>query len=181
MDWVLFDLKQGYCNYYASAMVVMLRTMGIPARMAAGFAQGTWNSDEQAFVVEERDAHTWVEVYFPGYGWVEFEPTAAQAPLNRGDEPRAARRLSRPTAADRRQRRPSRRSPTNTPETPLDNAANTAADARHAATLTRDGHAVDDRLAGDRADPAAAAAPAVARSVLVHPARARGSRCWRCS
>lgn len=87
VDWVVFDLKQGYCNYYASAMVVMLRTMGIPARMAAGFAQGTWNTGEQAFVVEERDAHTWVEVYFPGYGWVEFEPTAAQTQLNRGDEP----------------------------------------------------------------------------------------------
>ncbi len=87
VDWVVFDYKQGYCNYYASAMVVMLRTMGIPARMAAGFAQGTYNSDENAFVVQERDAHTWVEVYFPGYGWVEFEPTAAQAPLNRGDEP----------------------------------------------------------------------------------------------
>ncbi len=86
VDWVLFDYKQGYCNYYASAMVVMLRTMGIPARLAAGFAQGTWNDQEQAFVVQERDAHTWVEVYFPGYGWVEFEPTAAQAPINRGDE-----------------------------------------------------------------------------------------------
>jgi transglutaminase-like putative cysteine protease len=85
VDWVLFDYKQGYCNYYASAMVVMLRTMGIPARMAAGFAQGTWNAGEDAFVVQERDAHTWVEVYFPGYGWVEFEPTAAQAPVNRGD------------------------------------------------------------------------------------------------
>ncbi len=89
VDWVLFDYQQGYCNYYASAMVVMLRTMGIPARMAAGFAQGTFNSDENAFVVQERDAHTWVEVYFPGYGWIEFEPTAAQAPLNRGDEPAA--------------------------------------------------------------------------------------------
>ncbi|MEP7292815.1 MAG: transglutaminaseTgpA domain-containing protein [Chloroflexota bacterium] len=87
VDWVVFDYKQGYCNYYASAMIVMLRTMGIPARMAAGFAQGTWNADEQAFVVQERDAHTWVEVYFPGYGWVEFEPTAAQSPVNRGDEP----------------------------------------------------------------------------------------------
>lgn len=87
VDWVVFDYKQGYCNYYASAMIVMLRSMGIPARMAAGFAQGTWNEQEQAFLVQERDAHTWVEVYFPGYGWVEFEPTAAQSPVNRGDEP----------------------------------------------------------------------------------------------
>jgi hypothetical protein len=86
VDWVLFDLKQGYCNYYASAMVVMLRSMGVPARMAAGFSQGTFDPAQNAFVVQERDAHTWVEVYFPGYGWIEFEPTAAQAPLNRADD-----------------------------------------------------------------------------------------------
>jgi transglutaminase-like putative cysteine protease len=86
VDWVLFDYKQGYCNYYASAMIIMLRSQGIPARMAAGFAQGTWDAEKNAFVVLERDAHTWVEVYFPGYGWVEFEPTAAQAPLNRTDD-----------------------------------------------------------------------------------------------
>lgn len=86
VDWVLFDLRQGYCNYYASSMVMMLRILGIPSRMAAGFAQGTWDADTGQYVVEERDAHTWVEVYFPGYGWVEFEPTAAQAPLNRVDD-----------------------------------------------------------------------------------------------
>jgi transglutaminase-like putative cysteine protease len=87
VDWVLFELRQGYCNYYASAMIVMLRTLGIPARMAAGFAQGDWDAAQQVYVVEERDAHTWVEVYFPGYGWIEFEPTAAQAPLDRdGDD-----------------------------------------------------------------------------------------------
>ena len=87
IDWFLFDLQQGYCNYYASAMIMMLRSQGIPARMAAGFAQGTWSAEENGYVVTERDAHTWVEVYFPGYGWIEFEPTAAQAPLNRdGDD-----------------------------------------------------------------------------------------------
>ncbi len=86
VEWVLFDIKQGYCNYYASAMVLMLRTLGVPARMAAGFAQGTWDDAQQAYSVKERDAHTWVEVYFPGYGWIEFEPTAAQAPLNRQDD-----------------------------------------------------------------------------------------------
>ena len=86
VDWVLFDLKEGYCNYYASAMIIMLRTLGIPARMAAGFAQGTYDSTQGIYTVQERDAHTWVEVYFPGYGWIEFEPTAAQAPLNRQDD-----------------------------------------------------------------------------------------------
>ena len=83
VDWVLFDHQEGYCNYYASAMIVMLRSLGIPARLAAGFAQGTWDADQNAYIVTERDAHTWVEVYFPGYGWIEFEPTAAQAELNR--------------------------------------------------------------------------------------------------
>lgn len=87
VDWVLFDLREGYCNYYSSAMVVMLRSLGIPARMAAGFAQGEFDPAQNAYIVRERDAHTWVEVYFPGYGWVEFEPTAAQAPINRGDDP----------------------------------------------------------------------------------------------
>src|SRR5690606_28782097 len=86
VDWVLFDLREGYCNYYASAMIMMLRTLDIPARMAAAFAQGTWDADRQQYVVEGRDAHTWVEVYFPGYGWIEFEPTAAQAPLSRVDD-----------------------------------------------------------------------------------------------
>jgi transglutaminase-like putative cysteine protease len=86
VDWLLFDLKQGYCNYYASSMIMMLRTLGIPARMAAGFAQGTWDGTQGVYTVQERDAHTWVEVFFPGYGWVEFEPTAAQAPLTRQDD-----------------------------------------------------------------------------------------------
>jgi transglutaminase-like putative cysteine protease len=86
VEWFLFEEKQGYCNYYATAMVMMLRSRGIPARMAAGFAQGTWDAGRNAFLVRERDAHTWVEVYFPGYGWVEFEPTADEAPLDRADD-----------------------------------------------------------------------------------------------
>ncbi len=100
MEWVLFDYKQGYCNYYATAMIVMLRTLGIPARMAAGFAQGVYDNNEAAFVVSERDAHTWVEVYFPGYGWVEFEPTAAQAPLEReGDSSVTDQPIAPPAAS----------------------------------------------------------------------------------
>ncbi len=87
IEWFLFDTRQGYCNYYATAMVLMLRSQGIPARMAAGFAQGAWDETQGSFLVRERDAHTWVEVYFPGYGWVEFEPTADEAPIDReGDQ-----------------------------------------------------------------------------------------------
>lgn len=86
VEWVLFEMREGYCNYYATAMVMLLRTLGVPARLAAGFAQGAYDGEQNVYVVRERDAHTWVEVYFPGYGWIEFEPTAAQAPLNRVDD-----------------------------------------------------------------------------------------------
>ena len=78
VDYILFDLKEGYCDYYASSMIVMLRSQGIPARLAAGFARGTFNSEKQAYEVLNKDAHSWVEVYFPQYGWIDFEPTAAQ-------------------------------------------------------------------------------------------------------
>ena len=119
VDWVLFDLREGYCNYYASSMVVMLRSLGVPARMAAGFAQGEWDGEQNAFVVRERDAHTWVEVFFPGYGWVEFEPTAAQAPINRGDEDP---QLQQPTVP------PPAESPTPTPSPSPEPSPTAAAD-----------------------------------------------------
>ena len=79
--WVLFDYKQGYCNYYASAEVLLLRSIGIPARLAVGFARGEFI--DGAYTVRRRDAHAWPEVYFPEIGWVEFEPTVSQAPLAR--------------------------------------------------------------------------------------------------
>ena len=87
VEWVLFEAREGYCTYYATAMIVMLRHLGIPSRLAAGFSQGTYDSGENHYVVREREAHTWVEVYFPGYGWIEFEPTSAEAPIQReGDD-----------------------------------------------------------------------------------------------
>lgn len=85
VDYFLFESREGYCNYYASAMVIMLRTQGIPARVAAGFSQGTRDPDLDAYRVIESNAHTWVEVYFPRYGWVEFEPTASESPIVRPD------------------------------------------------------------------------------------------------
>jgi transglutaminase-like putative cysteine protease len=81
LEWVLFDYKQAYCVYYASAEVLMLRSVGIPARMAVGFTQGERVEDK--YVVRRLNSHAWPEVYFPGIGWVEFEPTAGQAPLDR--------------------------------------------------------------------------------------------------
>jgi len=97
LEWVLFDYKKGYCVYYASSEVLMLRSLGIPARMAVGFAQGTGSSRNgvnginqdvedvtiNTFTVRKNNAHAWPEVYFPGTGWVEFEPTGNQAPLDR--------------------------------------------------------------------------------------------------
>jgi hypothetical protein len=88
LEWILFDYKQAYCVYYASADILMLRSVGIPARMAVGFAQG--ERDGNSYTVRRFNAHAWPEVYFPGIGWVEFEPTAGQAPLNRPLPPRDA-------------------------------------------------------------------------------------------
>ena len=81
-DWFLFETKEGYCEYYATAMIVMLRHMGIPSRMATGYAPGAFDGRD-TFTVTEASAHTWPEVYFPGYGWIEFEPTPSQTEVNR--------------------------------------------------------------------------------------------------
>jgi len=87
VEWVLFDLKQGFCNYYAAAEVLMLRSVGVPARMAVGFAQGAYDEEANVYIVRDLNAHAWPEVYFPGIGWVEFEPTGNQDPLNRPNRP----------------------------------------------------------------------------------------------
>lgn len=107
VDWVLFDLQEAFCNYYATAEVVMLRSLGIPARLAVGYSQGEnvtpddllsaqkFSSDfriphwlesqgpKEYYLVKEKNSHSWPEVYFPDYGWVEFEPTGNQEPLLR--------------------------------------------------------------------------------------------------
>lgn len=75
-DFLLFDSRAGYCDYFAITMAVMLRTQGIPARVASGFAPGTWDEQERIWLVRESDAHSWTEAYFPGYGWQTFEPSA---------------------------------------------------------------------------------------------------------
>jgi transglutaminase-like putative cysteine protease len=78
LEWFLFDQRAGFCNYYASSEVMMLRSLGVPARLAVGYAQGAWNDDQKAYVVLGKDSHSWPEVYFPGIGWVPFEPTVSQ-------------------------------------------------------------------------------------------------------
>ena len=76
-DYFLFDLQRGYCDYYATAFVVLARAAGLPARFATGFAAGNWSAPERQWVITEAEAHSWPEVYFPEVGWVAFEPTAA--------------------------------------------------------------------------------------------------------
>jgi hypothetical protein len=78
VSWFLTDLKRGYCDYFATAMVVLARADGIPARLAVGYAAGTYDPAGATYVVTEAQAHSWPEIYFPGYGWVPFEPTPAQ-------------------------------------------------------------------------------------------------------
>lgn len=76
-DYFLFDSKKGYCDDFATAMILMLRAQGVPARLAQGYAGGTLDPQSGAYVVRESVAHSWPEVYFPGYGWQRFEPTPA--------------------------------------------------------------------------------------------------------
>ncbi len=83
VDYFLFELQEGYCDYYASAMVVMARAVGVPARLASGYAQGSYDPEGHRWVVTEENSHSWVEVYFEGIGWVEFEPTAGLPGLER--------------------------------------------------------------------------------------------------
>jgi transglutaminase-like putative cysteine protease len=82
-DYFLFDLKKGYCDYYATAMVVLARAAGLPARLVMGYASGSYDSMAGDYVVTEADAHSWPEIYFPHHGWVEFEPTASRPPIRR--------------------------------------------------------------------------------------------------
>jgi len=73
----LFEHKAGHCEYFAAAQAVMLRAVGIPCRVVNGFRRGEYNSWSDHFVVRQSDAHSWVEAYFEGGGWVEFDPTPA--------------------------------------------------------------------------------------------------------
>ena len=109
VDYFLFDAQRGYCDYYATAMVVLARAASLPARLVVGYAPSSYNDATGQFIVTEADAHSWVEIYFPDYGWIEFEPTASRALIERpaetsstesvvllpGAEPDALERLNR--------------------------------------------------------------------------------------
>lgn len=86
VDYFLFRLEKGYCDYYASSMVVLARAAGIPARLAVGYVDGTYDEEGDRFLVTEADAHSWPELYFTGIGWVPFEPTAQRSVIEHQDK-----------------------------------------------------------------------------------------------
>jgi transglutaminase-like putative cysteine protease len=86
----LFKDKRGYCQQYSGAMALMLRMVGIPARVASGFSPGSYNRDTREYRVRDLDAHAWVEVFFPDIGWVPFDPTPAASPAQSQSSGRAA-------------------------------------------------------------------------------------------
>jgi len=81
VDWFLFDVKTGYCEQFATAETLLLRSLGIPARLATGYATGDYDPVLNQAVVREHDAHAWVEVWFAGHGWVPVDPTPGVDPL----------------------------------------------------------------------------------------------------
>jgi hypothetical protein len=87
VDYFLFDVQQGYCDYYASAFAMMARSLGIPARVSAGYNQGEFVPEINAYRIREFNGHSWPEVFFTDYGWVEFEPTASEVEIVRTHRP----------------------------------------------------------------------------------------------
>ena len=83
VDYFLVDLQEGYCDYYATAMVVLARLAGLPARAVGGYAPVVPDPESGIYQITGANAHTWVEIYFSGIGWIEFEPTAAQSLIDR--------------------------------------------------------------------------------------------------
>jgi hypothetical protein len=75
LAYFLFTRRAGHCEYFAAAMTVMLRDLGIPARYVGGFLPGEYNDIGGDWIIRASDAHVWVEVFFPGYGWITFDPT----------------------------------------------------------------------------------------------------------
>ncbi len=82
-DFFLFDLQEGYCDYYTTAFAVLARLNGIPTRFATGYIGGYWELETGEWTITEAEAHSWPEVYMPEIGWVPFEPTAGRPSLQR--------------------------------------------------------------------------------------------------
>jgi transglutaminase-like putative cysteine protease len=107
LDYFLFDSKEGACQDFSTAMNVMLRMLGIPSRQMSGFSVGVLDDKTRQHYVNAVEAHSWTEVFFPGYGWIPFEPTpdGVNAPINR---PQTLEQLnaSAPASADTTSRIP---------------------------------------------------------------------------
>ncbi len=84
VDWLLFDLRRGYFDFQATAMAVMMRELGVPARVAVGYYLDPASAEDTRYTVRKSHAYAWTEVYFPGYGWVEFNPTSNRPPGGAG-------------------------------------------------------------------------------------------------
>ena len=97
VDYVLFESQEGYCVYYASAMAVLLRAEGIPTRVVGGYYPAPYDVDAGGYLYREKNAHLWVEVFFPGFGWIPFEPTANRDTLEYGDVGASPDVLPQPT------------------------------------------------------------------------------------
>jgi len=87
VDYFLFRLKKGYCDHYASSMVVLARAAGIPARYVVGYIGENYDEAEDVFIITADQSHAWVEVYFSGFGWIPFEPTGGRPAMDRPQEP----------------------------------------------------------------------------------------------
>ncbi|RLD02138.1 MAG: hypothetical protein DRI46_01295 [Chloroflexi bacterium] len=99
-DYFLFSAKRGYCDYYATAMVVLSRAAGLPARLVTGYIGGYYDPNLDAYLVTADLAHAWPEIYFPEYGWIIFEPTGGRSEIERPEGPIPKFAQDYPTAFD---------------------------------------------------------------------------------
>ncbi|QBD82369.1 DUF4129 domain-containing protein [Ktedonosporobacter rubrisoli] len=83
VSWFLFKSEKGYCNYFASAMAIMARELGIPSRVVQGYTSGQYDGKKHQWVIRGIDAHAWTQIYFAGYGWINFEPSASFSQFDR--------------------------------------------------------------------------------------------------
>ena len=93
VEHFLLETRTGYSDYFASSMAVLLRAVGVPTRMAAGYAPGEYDDESGLRFVRDSDSHGWVQVYFPGYGWIDFEPTPEWPAHERGLRSQASMEL----------------------------------------------------------------------------------------
>ena len=173
LESFLLDTKAGYCQHFSAAMALLLRMGGVPARVATGFSPGGYSKRKQAWIVRDTDAHSWVEAWFDGYGWVTLDPTPSDT--------RRARRSPRWPRRSRATRPPD--NPAGDPnaggDTPADRRAAGSREELFnqlrggGGTATEDDGAGGVRAAAVAADPARAAALRGRRAVVARRRRGR--------